>query len=334
MGVPLISVLMPVYNSGAFLKESIDSVLSQTFSDFEFIIINDGSSDNSEEIILTYKDSRIKYYKNEQNLGLISTLNKGIDLCNAKYIARMDADDICMPERLQKQYDFMESHAEVGVCGCDYIHFGKGKQIYHKSHHSHDIILGWMLFNSSMVHPALIMRKDLLSNEKPYLNPKYKHVEDYELWSRLIFKSKFHNMPEPLLKYRIHASQVSKKYRGEQIENGNLVRRALLEKVGLKFTEEELRMHCHLGSSQIITSMKDLLIIEKWFHSILEQNKTLKFISEEALNTVIGKQWYDACGITNVGPKAYFHYYKSSLSKLYAGSKAKLLSKCMVRWAK
>ncbi len=334
MSSALVSVLMPVYNAGGFVKDSIESILKQSYRNFELIVINDGSSDNSEELIRSIKDPRINYFKNDVNLGLIQTLNKGIDLCNGDYIARMDADDISLPDRLKKQVEFMNKNREVGVCGSDYIHFGKGKQIALTSHHDHDWIAGWMLFNSSVVHPALMIRSSVIKKESPYFNSEYKHSEDYELWSRLLFKTKFADIPEILLKYRIHASQVSRQFRDEQMENGNKVRRILLERAGFRFTERELRMHCLLGNSQIITSLKDLAVLSFWFSKMLEQNRKIKYIDQSVFEKILAKQWYDACGITNLGPKAYFFYLKSKWSKLYDGSRARLLSKCIVRWAR
>src|SRR5688572_768328 len=115
---PLISVLMPVYNAGPYLKESIESVLAQTYDNFEFLIINDGSTDSSEKEILSYNDVRIHYVKCETNSGLIATLNQGLALATGKYIVRMDADDICRPQRFEKQVRFMENHPEIGICGC------------------------------------------------------------------------------------------------------------------------------------------------------------------------------------------------------------------------
>ena len=116
--MPVISVIMPVYNTKEkFLREAVESILNQTFTDFEFIIINDGSDSITEDIILSYKDLRIKYLKNEQNLGIVQSLNKAVKTAKGKYIARMDADDISMPHRLEKQYEFMENHPQCGVCG-------------------------------------------------------------------------------------------------------------------------------------------------------------------------------------------------------------------------
>src|SRR5688500_8514963 len=109
---PLVSVLMPVYNAEAYVSEAIQSILQQTYKNFEFLIINDGSTDNSEKLINTFSDSRIRYIRNSENIKLVATLNKGIDLSVGKYLVRMDADDISLPERLQKQVDFMETHPE------------------------------------------------------------------------------------------------------------------------------------------------------------------------------------------------------------------------------
>ena len=118
---PVISVILPVYNAERFLREAIDSVLKQTFVDFEFIILNDGSTDKTEDIILSYKDPRIRYVKNEKNLKLIKTLNKGVDMARGKYIARMDADDISLPERFEKEVAYLEAHPDVAVVSCYHI---------------------------------------------------------------------------------------------------------------------------------------------------------------------------------------------------------------------
>ena len=114
---PLVTVLMPVYNGEKYLKEAIESILNQTFKDFEFLIINDGSTDNSVKIIQSFNDLRIRLIHNESNIGLIKTLNKGLKLSNGKYIARMDCDDVSLPKRLSVQINFMEKHPEIGVCG-------------------------------------------------------------------------------------------------------------------------------------------------------------------------------------------------------------------------
>lgn len=129
-----VSILLPVYNAESTIRETIDSILNQTYTDFDVVIINDGSSDNSEQTILEYKDERIHYYKNESNRGLIYTLNRGIELCKGEYIARIDADDIMLPTRLEEQIKFMEEHPAIIASGSAVIKFfpnGKQKYIPH-----------------------------------------------------------------------------------------------------------------------------------------------------------------------------------------------------------
>ena len=124
-----VTVLMPVYNGAAFLPESIDSILSQTYKDFEFLIINDGSTDDSEKIILSYDDPRIKYLKNDVNLGVIGTLNRGLEIIKTKYIIRMDADDLALPYRIQVQVDYMDKHPDIVLSGSRKIHFSEDNKI-------------------------------------------------------------------------------------------------------------------------------------------------------------------------------------------------------------
>jgi glycosyltransferase involved in cell wall biosynthesis len=322
---------MPVYNGDKYLAIAIESILNQSYKNFEFIIINDGSTDSSEKIILSYNDNRILYIKNETNLGLIKSLNKGIELAKGNYIARMDADDISLPNRLMHQHEFMENNSAVGVCGCNYFQFSGSHKKYQKAFILHDEIFANMLFNSSVIHPSLFIRRNILNNFNQVFDNKFKHAEDYELWSRLIFISKFSSVNSTDFMYRLHKNQVTKVHSSEQIINANLVRKSILQKSGFVFSEDELQTHCIIGSSKLITSINELQRIELWLKSLLNQNKKLKLIDEKMFQTVIGKNWVDSCGNTNIGIKAYFFYNKSDLKKLYPSSRLKLIVKCIIR---
>ncbi|MFN6038623.1 MAG: glycosyltransferase family 2 protein, partial [Bacteroidota bacterium] len=212
---PEISVLMSVYNSDQFILDSISSVLNQTFSNFEFIIIDDGSTDNSLNIIKSISDDRIRLFVNNQNRGLIFSLNKGVELAKGKYIVRMDSDDLCFPNRLELQYNFMQTHPEIGVCGSDYDNFS---ETFYKSCHTikgSEVLKVWLLFSTPLCHPTVIIRKSILPKD-PY-DVNFLHVEDYELWTRLALTSSIENLPETLLKYRHHPAQVSNEKRSEQL---------------------------------------------------------------------------------------------------------------------
>lgn len=210
---PNISVILPAYNAERFLKEAIDSILAQTYTNFELIVLNDGSTDRTEEIILSYNDPRIRYVKNETNLKLIKTLNKGIDLAKGKYIARMDADDISLPTRLEKEVKYMEEHPECGVVSVlPYVMAEDGK-ILHKSrffistHHISCLYVN--LFATPILHPGSFFQAEILKKYKYVDSPKVLHVEAYDLWCRM-FKDnvKFGVVNEHLLNYRLNSTSV------------------------------------------------------------------------------------------------------------------------------
>lgn len=328
---PQISVVMSVYNAGNYLQEAIDSILNQTYTDFEFLIVNDGSTDNSLVIINSYSDPRIKLINNEGNKGLIYSLNKAFSQASGKYIARMDADDISLPERLQLQYQYMEANPQIGVCGSHTLHFSTSGSYVSKSFLTHEEISGWMLFNASVVHPTLMLRVSCLRQLDHYFDPSFAHAEDYELWSRLIFKCRFGSVDAVLLKYRVHEGQVTQKYRKEQVSNANRVRIALLERAGFQYTKEDLEAHCLIGSSGFIEEKKQLFAIENWLQNMHEQNAKLRFVDQQVMDKILGKQWYDSCGITSLGLKAVRIYLNSPLGKLPNGKLAKLIAKAIVR---
>jgi glycosyltransferase involved in cell wall biosynthesis len=213
---PTITVLMPVYNGAMYLPEAIDSILQQTYEDFEFLIIDDGSMDQSVRIINSYDDPRIRLIKNEHNLGLVSTLNKGIDLAKGEFIARMDCDDISLPERFEKQMALMSQHPEVGVCG-GWIEYFMGRVLVLKLPVSDEEIKRRLPSDNPIAHPTVMMRTKVIKNLQVYYNPGYSHVEDYELWIRLAVVTCFANIPEVLLKYRIHPEQVGHEHAEEQV---------------------------------------------------------------------------------------------------------------------
>lgn len=204
----LVSVVMPVYNGSLYLREAIDSILSQTHTNLELIIINDGSTDNSEEIICSYDDSRIRYLINEKNSGICVTLNKGLDIAKGKYIARMDCDDISVPERLQMQIEYMEQNPSIGVLGSDIIVFGEGiKERIFTFEHDKNCCKAGLLFNTCVAHPAVMIRTSLLEEYHFRYNDTYRGLEDFELWYRISKHADLVNLSHPLLYYRKHKSQ-------------------------------------------------------------------------------------------------------------------------------
>ena len=237
---PIISIVMPVYNaSPKYLRDSIDSVLNQTFGDFELLIINDGSTEaEGIDFIKTYQDPRIRLITNPHNF--IDTLNRGIAESKGKYIARMDADDIMLPNRLQVQYDFMETHSEIDVCGSWYEAFGKSENII-RLQTEHKAIVSSLLFHNTMAHPTIMLRKSSVCKEGTDL---YRHgyicAEDYKLWTELAIKGlRFANIPEVLLKYRISNSQVTSVRRTEMLQSSQKIQMEYVELLMQQILEQD-----------------------------------------------------------------------------------------------
>jgi len=211
MNNPKITVLMPVYNAEKFLKEAIDSILNQTFKDFEFIIINDGSTDNSKKIILSYNDKRIRYFENDKNLGVAGTLNRGLKLAKGEYIARMDADDIAYPIRLELEYSEIIKDKIVAVVASFYDVIDKeGKHLYAvKEASSAEEIYYALQFRDCLGHPTVLFNKEIVLNE--FHGYKSCEAEDYELWLRISKKYKILKIKKILHQLRISGiSRVSR----------------------------------------------------------------------------------------------------------------------------
>lgn len=202
-----VSVILPVYNGEAFLKEAIDSILHQTFKDFELIIINDGSTDSSEQIIKSYSDNRIVYIKNEKNEGLIFTLNKAIYAANGKYIARMDADDVALPVRFEKQVEYLDANPEfVMLATCVILIDANGNRLSDWkediTHLTYREIKDYLPVNNCLAHPSIMGLAHVFKKYKYRFNQKYS--EDYDLWLRVTAdKLKIEKLGEQYLQHRI-----------------------------------------------------------------------------------------------------------------------------------
>lgn len=210
---PKVSIIFPVYNAEHYLKKSIDSLLNQTFENFEILIINDGSTDHSLKILNEYasKDSRIKVL-NQENRGLVSALNWGIKESLAPYIARMDADDISHPERIEKQLNYLESHPECVALGSWVIFIDNAGLPFfrYQTHTEHKVILEDILDGNggALIHPSLMVRKQALMDLGGY-DANCRHFEDFDLYLKLINHGMFHNIPEYLLQYRRHFKSIN-----------------------------------------------------------------------------------------------------------------------------
>ena len=319
-----VSVLMPVYNAEKYLSDAIDSIISQTFEDWELIVINDGSTDNSESIIAGYSDSRIYYIRNTENIGLIRTLNKGIDLCQGQYIARMDADDISLPGRLKKQVDFLDKNPDYLMCGTNaaVINDQGGITGRIRNLSENEYLQIHLLFSVPFVHPSMMIRKEVLQANR--YNSNFKHVEDYELWCRIARQGKITNLKEELFEYRWHDSNVSVVYNRIQEELKNKIIREELKKLDIDPTEEEL--YCHKitfklysrGSKQNI-SIEQSNSVSAWFSLLIEKNKTKKVYDHDSFVAYLWSRWAVLC----IYQKKYHKIFSPSFVSFKPGILAK-----------
>lgn len=237
-GVPLVSVVLPVFNAADYVAHAIDSILGQTLRDLELILIDDGSTDNSSEIMRGYasSDDRVHLVCRE-NRGLVATLNEGIALARGLWIARMDADDISLPQRLEKQLEWAERE-RADICGC-WVQCFDGDNSLRRYPTDHLGCEAQLLFDVPLAHPAAIVRAKVFQSLK--YDPDFADAEDYELWQRAWERgNKFTNIPEVLLNYRIHQGQISVRQRSRQEAVANVVRIRHWKSILTEFDESRI----------------------------------------------------------------------------------------------
>lgn len=206
---PLVSILMPVYKTAPYLREAMDSILTQTFTDFELIVLDDCSPDNAEDVLSEYNDSRIVRYKGENNQGLANVLNIGIEMARGKYIARMDSDDISLPDRLRSQVDYLDCHPDIDLCSCGMQLFGDKNDVWIRESEPEKVKITAAFF-SPILHASSVWRRTVFESHHLRFRQETVPSEDYDLWTRALLDGlRLVNMPEVLYQYRIHNDQAS-----------------------------------------------------------------------------------------------------------------------------
>lgn len=279
-----ISVVLPVYNCELYIEDAISSILNQTIQDFEIIIIDDCSVDNTVKIIQTIKDERIRLILKEENKGLIDSLNVGFKEAKGKYIARMDGDDISLPNRFQKQLEILENNPDIKACGCWLNEFGySNKIINHKE--KHDEIVSRLLLSCSMSLCSAMLERSWITDFK--FNKTKLHVEDYDFWSKMAWTGKFYNIQEVLYNYRVHELQVSTVYKPVQIQGDIDIKLFLFKKLQYNteiFSDEMIEKMLLLNKSIEIEEFKLFL---KWLNQLAFFNKKKQIYSPVELEKVL-----------------------------------------------
>ena len=267
---------MPVYNGEKYLREAIDSILNQTFTDFEFLIIDDGSTDNSLEIINSYQDPRINLIKNNDNQGLIYSLNRGLALAKGKYIARMDSDDISSPERLCVQIKFLDENPTIGLVGSSVqiIDNNKNHSSIVEFPLTHFIIQWSLCFYSPFAHPSTMIKKEILKQANGYSSQAV-YVEDYDLWQRLSKITELSNLPQILLYLRKHDNNLTKVYLEKHIKNAASIRQVAIEDILKKQIFYQLALNNFLQKTQTIEETYEVNQLILQLFKTFSQNKKI-----------------------------------------------------------
>ena len=284
-----VSVLMPAYNSAKYIAQSIESILNQTFKNFELIIINDGSSDNTYDIIASYSDKRIKYFQNEGNKGLIYTRNKLIELSNFEYIAFLDSDDLAENTRLEKQYNVLAENSHLSFVSSSFYMIDEKNAIVN-SNNFFDLdsknLKAISLFLNPVATSSVMLKKSHLPNE--IFRIDYPVCEDYDLWTRIMINGNGLVIPDFLAKYRVYADSICKQQPENIVHNRNkIVINQLEYYFQNQYSQEEAQLHLSLVEFSLKNKLSDLPLLQFWIQKLITLNQKHQHFDEQILKQVL-----------------------------------------------
>lgn len=303
---PLVSVLIPCYNAEKYVEESLNSILEQTYSNMEIIAIDDCSTDGTRDILeqIAKKDNRVRIIRNDENLKLISTLNKGVSSCTGEYIARIDSDDIALPTRIEKQVRFLNENEDYDVVSTMFYTFTdkvSTKSLY-RNPVTYEELQAFLLFKSGICHPAVMIRKRLFTELDLSFESRYLHVEDYALWSKALYLTKLANIDEPLLFYRVHESQISTVNAQKQLDNKKEVFKIHCDALELPKDNYALDVYASVAESVPLYKSKKLIAdCETFLLSLRKKNLEKPFCDNRYLIHLTSMHWIRLCANSQLG---------------------------------
>jgi glycosyltransferase involved in cell wall biosynthesis len=307
---PKVSVIMPIYNAEKYVGEAIRSILRQTFKDFEFLILNDGSRDQSLHVIESFKDSRIILINHKTNKGLVAILNQGLKLARGQYIARMDADDVSYPKRLATQIKFLEQHPHIAAVGSWVKTMGIEKNRGWQYRTDPTILECELLFDAPLAHPSAMLRSATL--RKHNLIYRIKHAEDYGLWNDIAQHAHLSNIPRYLLHYRVHPQQTGAIQSTIRTRAAQSLRNAIVRHLVPKANLKELALHQQIATRSFDPSLKFISQTERWLLKIKKRNSQKNIYQANALNKVLGFYWWQVCQSNTKQGTSILKIYKNS----------------------
>lgn len=292
---PVLSAVMLVYNGEKYLNEAIDSVLNQSFKDFEFIIINDGSTDSSLKIINAYTDERIRVINNGTNLGIPASRNIGLSEARGEYLAWCDCDDINFANRFKEQVDYLKNNSEYGVCGTWQI-YSKGKRTFvNRTKKQHELVKAILLFVPSIMNPTSMLRLSMLNANKLKYNNNLAIAEDHDLFLRCSMYFSLTNVQKVLVKYRASETSIIKKFESKENESEkihNEIYMQALRYLGIEPDKSELKLHSLCASENGFANFDEFKLCHNWLIKIKIVNNETKVYDHKMLNRVLADRFY------------------------------------------
>lgn len=312
------SIIMPTYNTPeSYLRSAIESILNQTFTNFEFIIIDDGSISSPQNIIKSYKDNRIIFLENDNNMGVAGTLNKGIDSATGDYIVRMDSDDISFKNRLLDSYNFIQENPNIDIFGSFRRNFGEDSKI--RTHYTdNEDIRATLLFTSPFSHPTVVMKRDTLLKHSLKYNINQK-AEDYDLWIRSALNKDviFGNIPKALLKYRVHENQTTR-INDKISKSTSSIISNLFEKLDINISDDLISLYVDFMYSRRPMGLTEFKKIDDLILSIYESGKYKGLTNKTSYLKIMHEKYAKECIRQLLNHKNYVKssYKNSSISKM------------------
>lgn len=327
MSTPRVSVIMPVYNAECFVRAAVESILAQTLADFELILIDDGSSDDSLQMVREIHDSRLRILQNEKNLGAAATKNRGIENARGEFIAFLDADDIALPQRLAAQLDFLQRRNEIGIVGSQFLLIDEcGREMGTSSTWpcEPDDVRVTLLFENCIVQSAVMLRREILATA--HFRTELEPAEDYDLWARLKPSVRFANLNDVLVKYRVNPSGISARSQEKMESAVRAIHAAQIAEFRLAATSRQVGIHRCLSRWPFPPTRGMLEQAEGWLSALKMANATVGVYPTDLFGREISRRWESVCEDSwPLGIWSWLAYWRSPLSNLVHTSLARHL---------
>ena len=316
MSAPRVTVLMPAWNAAEYLAEALESIRRQSYSDFELLVVDDGSTDRTPEILSACRVPRLRVLRNETRRKLSGALNRGLEEARGEFIARMDADDLMRPDRLARQVEHLERHSDIGCCGGWVCSFGTEPRKIQKYPVGSEWVKAFSLFYSPLAHPTAMFRREWFAREGLHYDGSFYPTEDYELWSRALLCFPCDNLPRVLVDYRVHGKSMTGGEWSDMDAQTVRVQRRILAQLGIEPSAEESRLHRAASMGLLPAAPESFAQTEAWLLKLEAANRQAGAFDPEALAEMLNYVWFrmSMAAVRDMGGAAWKAFRKSRLS--------------------